>query len=129
LIDGRLFMKRFSFLFSGTFVLLFLLSVSPATVQADGTSDDNAQDDTRILVAAVNADAGTVTLEYMSKRTKHTYGVDAATVVTVNDSRAGLADIVKGMQVRDSVERDSSTLDSISVSPADPAPPDSEGDK
>jgi len=96
-------------------VLLFTVAV-PAKPPAV------SEDDSRILIKMVDATAGTIEIEYMTNRTTHVYKIDAGTFVKVNNVSGKITDIESGMQVRDSAERDSNTLDSISVSPADPAP-------
>jgi hypothetical protein len=58
----------------------------------------------------------------MRSNTTHSYKIDAGTTVKVNNAPGKIADIKPGMQVRDSVDRDDRTLDSISVDKADPAP-------
>jgi hypothetical protein len=121
-------MKAFpSFLKVGAALFLFLLVISITTAQARKAKEGDAQDDPRILVTAVSASSGSITVEYMTNKVTHTYTIDGATIITINGNPGKISGIAAGMQVRDSVERDSSTLDSISVGPADPAPAGSEG--
>jgi len=100
--------------------LLFTFAVPTAIA---GTTKGPAADDPRILIKSVDATAGTVEFEYMTNKTTHVYKIDGGSTVKVNDASGTITDIKPGMQVRDSAERDSDTLDSISVSAADPAPP------
>ena len=61
----------------------------------------------------------------MRNGTTHTYTLDSLSVIKVGDANAEggkIGDIKVGMQVRDYIERDDHTLDSILVGTADPAP-------
>jgi hypothetical protein len=111
-----------------TLMLAFSLTFAVQTATAAGYNAGNynapapREPDTRVLIESVDASAKTVVFKYMDKGTTQTYTVDDLTTIKVNDNTGTFAQIKSGMQVRDSVERDSQTLDSISVSTADPAP-------
>ena len=100
--------------------LVFLFTSIVQTVNASSVTIPPV--DMRIMVESVNAASSTVVIKYMDKGTFHTYAIDGITQIKVNDTTGTFAQIKAGMQVRDSVERDSQTLDSISVSAADPGP-------
>lgn len=105
------------------FLAIFVASSNPVTASAK-KSKAVPPTDPRILVKTVNVPAGTVQIKYMrdAKQPISVYTVDGLTDVEVNNNRSTLDHIKPGMQVRDLVERDSHTLDKISVSMADPAP-------
>lgn len=103
-------------------LLLALTMTLPAASSKPKKKTPTPPTDTRILVESVSASDNTVTIKDMSNSSTQTYKVDFATKITVNGNPGKLSDITSGLQVRDLVERDSQTLDSISVSPADPAP-------
>jgi Ethanolamine utilization protein EutJ (predicted chaperonin) len=111
-------MKTSRLLLTVATVALVLLFTVALSAKPPGVS----QDDPRILIKTVDATAGTVEFEYMTNQTTHVYKIDSGTLVKVNNVTGKITGIESGMQVRDSAERDSDTLDSISVSPADPAP-------
>jgi len=81
--------------------------------------------DERILIESVDTSAGMIVLRYMRDGTTHTYALDSVSVIKVGDANSdpvAISDIKAGMQVRDYVERDDHTLDSLLVSEADRAP-------
>ena len=78
--------------------------------------------DTRILIKSVNAAGGTIVIKTMRYGTLRTYKLDSVSTIEVNKVPGKITDIKPGMQVRDSVERDDQTLDSIAVGKADPKP-------
>jgi hypothetical protein len=102
--------------------LLLTLAVSTAGASTAKKPTPPPPVDKRILIKAVDATAATVEIQYMRDKGFHTYKIDSLTTVTVNKNPGKFADIKVGMQVRDYVERDDQTLDSISVDKADPAP-------
>lgn len=104
------------FLTVTTLILAFSFTVAVQTATA------GQEPDTRVLIESVNTAASTVVIKYMDKGTTQTYTIDGLTSIKVGDNTGTFAQIRAGMQVRDSVERDDHTLDSISVSAADPAP-------
>ena len=105
------------------FTLLFTAVVPTASAQVVRTPTPTpTPDDTRKLIQAVDTANNTVTIQYMRNQLTHTYGFHDLTLIKVNGVKAKVADIKVGMQVRDYVERDSHTLDSITVDVAD-APP------
>ena len=103
-----------------TLALLFTLAVPTAI--AGKPKAPPAPVDTRKLVQAVDAAAGTIVIQNMRDKTTHTYKVYELTSIKVNFSSGKIADIKAGLQVRDYVERDDRTLDNITVDKADPAP-------
>jgi hypothetical protein len=103
-----------------TLALLFTLAV-PTPIAGTPTAPP-APVDARKLITSVDAATGTIGIENKRDKTTRTYKIDDFTSVKVNNSRGKIADIKVGMQVRDSIERDSQTLDSISVDMADAAP-------
>jgi hypothetical protein len=63
-----------------------------------------------------------VTVTYKSNSSKHIYTIDGSTTIVVFGRSGSLRDIPVGTEVKDYVERDSNTLDSIAVDKASPAP-------
>ena len=111
-------MKPFRFLLVATTLALTLLFTFAVPTAAAATATPAAPPvpiDTRKLIAAVDAVAGTIVIEYMRDKTMHTYTLDDVTSLKVNGSRGKIADIKAGMVVSDFVERDDHALDSISV--------------
>jgi hypothetical protein len=104
-----------------TLTLFFTFAVTTATAKHKG-GPPAPPVDTRILIESVNAAGGEIVLHYMQTQGTQTYAVDGFTTITVNDVPGKIGQIKAGMQVRDLVERDGHTLDSLSVSKADPAP-------
>ena len=78
--------------------------------------------DRRNLVTAVDVDKKQVTIETMSTKGKAVFDIDDFTVITFHNETGKITDIRVGQQVFAYVQRDSHTLDSISVDVADPAP-------
>jgi len=116
-------MKSSRLLFAfATFALALLLALAITTPASASNKKKSTPDDTRILIDSVDASANTITVKIMTTKTTKIYKVDSSTTITVNGQAGKLSDITSGLQVRDMVERDSESLDSISVSPADPAP-------
>jgi len=110
-----------------TLAMAFLLTCAVTTANASHKSAAPPPPpvDGRILIDSVDAASKTVVLRYMRDGTTHTYSFDDLSVIKVGDASSDptTVDQIKvGMQVRDYVERDSHTLDSIIVSTADPAP-------
>ena len=103
---------------------LFSIAVPTAAAKGKGKKPAHPPTDTRILIGSVDASAGTIVIKFTSadKPVTTTYTLDGLTAITVNNAPGKIAQIESGMQVRDYVERDSHTLDSITVSVADPAP-------
>jgi len=101
--------------------LLFTFAVPTATA-ASTAKTVTPPLDTRKLIKSVDAAAGTIEIENMRTQTSRSYKVDSVTSIKVNNAPGKIADIKVGMQVRDTVDRDDQTLDSISVDKADPAP-------
>jgi hypothetical protein len=58
----------------------------------------------------------------MRDKSVHTYMIDDLTALKVNNLPGTFTDIKAGMQVRDYVERDPRTLDTLTVDLADPGP-------
>jgi hypothetical protein len=104
--------------------LLFLFAFTMGTAQAKKKKgdEDGSQSDPRTLVQSVDATAGTITIQYMDTKKTHTYAIDGGTLVTVNGKSGAITSISPGMQVRDSVERNTQVLDSITVTAAAPPP-------
>ena len=110
-----------------TLALALLVTIAIPSAHAGKKKAKEAEKpvvDPRILIDSVDASAGTVVLNYKRDGTTHTYTLDGMSTIKVGDSTdpAKISDIKTGMQVRDYVERDDHTLDSITVSTADPAP-------
>jgi hypothetical protein len=110
------------FLTVTTLAVALLFTVAVLTVHAGGKAPPAPPVDPRKLITAVDAAAGAIVIEYMRDKTNHSYVLDGLTAIKVNNSTGTIAQIKVGMQVRDFVERDAHTLDSITVSNADPAP-------
>ena len=66
-------------------------------------------------ISAVDAKANTISIQYLSNKKTFVYKVDDFTTIRVNGNLAKLADVKTGMVVSESSERDTQTLDSISV--------------
>jgi len=98
-----------------TLALTLLITLAVTTATADTKKIDNPPVDPRILVKSVDASAGTIVIIYMRDKKVQTYKIDDATVVKVNNSPGKISDIKGGMEVSDSSERDSETLDTISL--------------
>ena len=78
--------------------------------------------DMRVLVKSVDVSACTGEIEHAQSHTTHAYTVDGITMITVNGQKGTIAQIKAGMKVVSSIERDSHSLDSISVAAAAPTP-------
>jgi hypothetical protein len=116
-------MKIYRILFAIAFLALInLLLSSGQTLAASTKPKEIPPEDTRNLIHAINAAAGTIEIEYMRNKQTHTYSLDDITMIKVNNVPGKITDIKTGMQVRDYVERDDHTLDKIVVDKADPAP-------
>ena len=101
--------------------LLLLLSV-PAGAKEKLSPTDDAPDDTRKIVRAVDRSSSTIEVQTMFDQAMHHYKIDLGTVVTVDGAMGNLNKIKVGMKVSDFVERDPQTLDSISLVPGDDTP-------
>jgi hypothetical protein len=99
--------------------LLFTVVLPTTTASADPAS---APVDTRKLIKAVDAKAGTVSIQYQSNKSIHVFKVDDFTTIRVNGNLAKIGDIKGGMLLADSSERNPQTLDSISVVPVSAGP-------
>ena len=120
-------MKHYRILFTvAALALSFLFSGAVLTVTAASKTPPPPPPpiDTRILIKAVDAKAGTITIQYMrsAKAPEHTYALDGLTALTVNNAKGTVDQIKVGMQVRRYVERDDVSLDSIDVGTAAPPP-------
>jgi len=78
--------------------------------------------DPRILIDSVDLVNSQVTIVFMRDGLKHVYTVDGGTNITVYGKSATLKDITANLEVKEFVERDSNTLDSITVDTASPKP-------
>ena len=105
-----------------SFLVIFSI-LSPCPAKKIEEITPGGSNDTRTLIQSVDAANQTVTIISMQSNLTHAYKIDDGTMITVSDNRGKFADLKAGLQVRDYKERDSATLDAISVSPADPAPP------
>jgi hypothetical protein len=103
--------------------LTFLFTLAVPTAMAGSTKPAApAPVDERILVQSVNVAAGTIVIQYMRDKKTHTYTVDDLTALKVNNSPGKIADIQVGMQIKDYVERDPHTLDTLTIQYAAPGP-------
>jgi hypothetical protein len=96
-------------------VFLFTLAVPSAQARRHVTSSDGPAADVKKVIKAVNAAAGTVEIQFMDDNSTQVYKIDGGTVIKVNDGSGKITDIKTGMLVTDFIERDPSTLDSLSV--------------
>jgi hypothetical protein len=97
--------------------LAFLLVVAVPNSEAKKIKeapDQNTPVPTKVI-KAVDVSAGTVQIEFSVDKSTHIYKVDAGTTIVVNGGKGKLSDLKVGMQVTDLTERDSQSLDSISV--------------
>jgi|SRR5580658_6338938 hypothetical protein len=106
------------------FLLLFCGLISGVAIAKDkNKGNKNPPPDPRILVTAVDTANQQVTLTFKKSGQTTVYTIDSVTQITLKDgSAATFKDIQVGQEVFNYAERDSHTLDSISVGPADPAP-------
>jgi hypothetical protein len=81
-----------------------------------------APPDPRILVTAVDLATKQISIKFKRTGQVTIYTVDDLTHVTFQNSPGSITDIKVGQQVFDYAERDSHTLDSLTVGAADPAP-------
>jgi hypothetical protein len=95
--------------------LLFTFAVPTATAAAAKPAAPPVPVDTRKMIKSVDAAAGTIVIQYMRDKTIHAYQVYELTSIKVNFVAGKIADIKPGMEVSDFLEKDSQTLDSISV--------------
>jgi hypothetical protein len=103
-------------------VLLGLVGVLPNQALGAAKPKVPPPEDKRVLVKAVNEAAKQITVERMINGQTQIYTVDDFTQVTVENSPGSIKDIKAGQEVFSYVERDGSTLDSITVGKADPPP-------
>jgi hypothetical protein len=116
-------MKRFRSPFTITalrLTLIFILMVQ--LVSASSQPAPAPVVDRRKLIQSVNAASDMVVIVFMRDNSTRAYTLDDLTTIQVNHVPAKIADIKSGMQVRDFIERDGQTLDSLTVDKADPAP-------
>jgi len=105
-------------------LLLFFGLISGVAIGKDkNKGTKNPPPDPRILVTSVDATNQQVTLTFKKSGQTTVYTIDSVTQITLKDGTAAtFKDIQVGQEVFNYAERDSHTLDSISVGPADPAP-------
>ncbi len=109
-------------IFAVALSLLFAFAVPSAMASKPKTPPPPP--DTRKLIKSVDAKAGTMVVQNMRDKSLHTYAVYELTTITVNNVKGTLADIKPGMAVDDYLERDDTTLDSISLSGSGTPEPD-----
>ena len=102
--------------FAASLGIALLLTVSAYAKDKVAPADD-APDDTRKIVRAVDRSSNSIEVQTMFDQAMHHYKIDPATVIVVNGGAGKFSNIKVGMQVNDYVERDSQTLDSISLVP------------
>lgn len=110
--------------------LLFTFAITTTVLGKDKPPKpppDNNSNDTRVLIQSVDPASQTVVFQVMKDNSTHPYKIDAGTSITVNNNPGTFADIKPGMEVISSTERDSSTLDAISVGVASPPPDEPKG--
>jgi hypothetical protein len=118
-------MKSFHFSLSVVLVAFaLLLTVSAPSAIAGKPKTPPPPPDTRKLIKSVDVKGGSMVIQNMRDKTLHTYAVYELTAITVNNLKGTLADIKPGMVVDDSMERDDTTLDSISLSGSGTPEPD-----
>lgn len=106
----------------------FIFAITTTALAGMGGGDKNKNkmpndsSDTRVLVQSVDPVANIVVFQTMKDKSTHLYKVDAGTSITVNNNPGTFSNIKAGMEVTSSTERDSTTLDAISVGVASPAP-------
>lgn len=103
-------------------IALLLLLAVPASAKEKLRPTDDAPDDTRKIVRAVDSASSTIEMQTMFDRAMHHYKIDLGTLITVDGASGTINKIRVGMKVSDFVERDPETLDSISLVPGDDAP-------
>jgi hypothetical protein len=111
-------MKPSRFVFTvATLALAFVFTLGGSIAGAKETKPKVTKELVGMIVASINRSAGTVAIEtFASNITSfRTYKIDSATTLTVMDGPATLASLKTGMVVHDLVERDDTTLDSLSL--------------
>ena len=92
--------------FFGLFLVLSNITVS---------ADNPPPKDIRKLIGTVDAAASTIVLNDQKNNLTHTYRVDDMTTLVINGVPGKFGEIKSGMEVRDMVERDNDTLDSLTL--------------
>jgi hypothetical protein len=102
-------------------VFLFTFAATPLNAAAKKTVEPPV--DGRKLIQSVNAKESTIVIQYMRDKSTHTYAIDNFTTLTLNNVSGKITDIKAGMEVTDYVERDGSSLDTLTLKGygADPA--------
>jgi hypothetical protein len=124
-------MKSFRFFFVVSAMVLALLFVLAApNANAGKPKEPPLPPDTRKLIKSVDVKAGSLVVVNLRDKSLHTYAIYELTVITVNNVKGTIADIKPGMVVDDYMERDDTTLDSLSLSGyGTPAPDKSKAKK
>jgi hypothetical protein len=106
-----------SFRAFATAILAACFLLGPVTVPAIAAAKKPVPPpDVRTLVKSVDkANSSIVILLKRDNNITHTYRLDDLTKILIDGSSAKFADIKAGMEVSDSTERDTETLDSISL--------------
>jgi hypothetical protein len=106
-----------SFRAFATAILAACFLLGPVTVPAIAAAKKPLPPpDVRTLVKSVDkANSSIVILLKRDNNITHTYRLDDLTKILIDGSSAKFADIKAGMEVSDSTERDTETLDSISL--------------
>jgi len=107
--------RLFSLVPALALTLFLALTTNHAAAAKPKTPPPPPEDD-RKLIKLVNVKTSEVVIVYKHDGSTHTYKVDFATVLKVNNSAGKIEDLKPGMVVDDYVERDNENLDSLSVS-------------
>jgi hypothetical protein len=104
-----------SVIITAIIIFLFILAISPVTASAKKAPPPI---DTRILIKSVDVKDGTIEFKYMrdAKEPTHFYKIDDLTDLKVNYVKGTINQIKPGMEVKDYLERDDQSLDSVTLS-------------
>lgn len=104
---------------------LFTCAVPSGFAKSKKAATDEPAAAKMSTIEAVNATDHTVQVKFKAMKTPRLYRIDDLTHVTLNIAPGKFSDIRVGMEITDLVERDSQTLDKITLqgSGLAPAPP------